>query len=307
MFKGKTNITSFDEFQNFTGLTTVEDYAFYNSSLTSVVLPNTITAIGKYSFDGTQLKTILFPEGVTDIGNYSFYKATNLESVLLPESLTKIGRYAFTETAIRQIFIPQNVSKIGENTYNPFSQCTNLVSIEVDERNQTYDSRDHCNAIIYNWGESTTASVVAGCQSTVLPQNEQTETIHVGQSSFEGMGLKKMVLPENFGWIYQYALANNTLDSLIIKKKEAFDYKPYNYAHSTTYAPNMLNTVVVVPYGTKAAYVQKGWVGEGDEGTQVVKKVIEAAPDAILGDLNGDGQVTVADITIMVNIILHKQ
>ena len=271
-------ITSFDELQYFTGLTTIEDFAFYNSSLTSVVLPNSITAIGNHSFDGTQLKTILFPEGVTDIGDYSFYNVTNLESVLLPENLTKIGNFAFTGTAIRHIFIPQNVSYIGDRTYNPFSKCTNLVSIEVDERNQTYDSRDHCNAILYTWSDGTTAYVVSGCQSTVLPQNAQTKLIHAGQSSFEGMGLKKMVLPENFGWIYQYAFANNTLDSLIIKKKEAFDYKPYNYARSSTSAPNMLNTVVVVPYGTKAAYVAKGWIGEGDEGTQVVKKVIEAAP-----------------------------
>jgi hypothetical protein len=98
-------------------------------------------------------------------------------------------------------------------------------------------------------------------------------------TSFNGLGLKKFVIPEHFGYFYEYALAGNDLDSLIIKKKEAFSYSPDYFSFSSQSAPNMLNTVVVVPYGMKAAYVAKGWVGEGDDGTQVVKQVVEAEPE----------------------------
>ncbi|MBR0525195.1 MAG: leucine-rich repeat domain-containing protein [Prevotella sp.] len=276
VFKNKTDITSFDEFQYFTGLTAVEADAFYNASLTSIVLPNTITEIKLRAFSRTRLTSIQFPEGLTTIGERAFDNAESLEYVKFPQSLEKIDYYAFQATAIRHIFIPQNVTYIGDETANPFSGCKKLVSIVVDERNGSFDSRDNCNAIIRSVG---TATVVVGCQSTTLPKNAQTKTINLGMTSFNGLGLKKFVIPEHFGYFYQYALAGNDLDSLIIKKKEAFSYSPYYFSFSSQSAPNMLNTVVVVPYGMKAAYVAKGWVGEGDDGTQVVKQVVEAEPE----------------------------
>ena len=279
VFKNKADITSFDEFQYFTGLTAVEADAFYNASLTSIVLPNTITEIKLRAFSRTRLTSIQFPEGLTTIGERAFDNAESLEYVKFPQSLEKIDYYAFQATAIRHIFIPQNVTYIGDETANPFSGCKKLVSIVVDERNEVYDSRDNCNAIIHGWGTSKTANVIVGCQSTILPKNAQTETINLGMTSFNGLGLKKFVIPEHFGSFYQFALAENDLDSLIIKKKEAFSYSPYYFSFSSQSAPNMLNTVVVVPYGMKAAYVAKGWVGEGDDGTQVVKQVVEAEPE----------------------------
>ena len=276
VFKNKADITSFDEFQYFTGLTAVEADAFYNASLTSIVLPNTITEIKLRAFSRTRLTSIQFPEGLTTIGERAFDNAESLEYVKFPQSLEKIDYYAFQATAIRHIFIPQNVTYIGDDVSNPFSGCKKLVSIVVDERNGSFDSRDNCNAIIRSVG---TATVVVGCQSTTLPKNAQTKTINLGMTSFNGLGLKKFVIPEHFGFIYQFALAGNDLDSLIIKKKTAFDYSPNYFSFSSESASNMLNTVVVVPYGMKAAYVAKGWVGEGDDGTQVVKQVVEAEPE----------------------------
>ena len=303
VFKNKTDITSFDEFQYFTGLTAVEADAFYNASLTSIVLPNTITEIKKRAFSRTRLTSIQFPEGLTTIGERAFDNAESLEYVKFPQSLEKIDYYAFQATAIRHIFIPQNVTYIGDETANPFSGCKKLVSIVVDERNGSFDSRDNCNAIIRSVG---TATVVVGCQSTTLPKNAQTQTINLGMTSFNGLGLKKFVIPEHFGYFYQYALAGNDLDSLIIKKKEAFSYSPYYFSFSSQSAPNMLNTVVVVPYGTKAAYVAKGWVGEGDDGTQVVKQVVEAEPEPVNFDLNSDSKIDIGDVTKLVNEVLKQ-
>ena len=303
VFKNKTDITSFDEFQYFTGLTAVEADAFYNASLTSIVLPNTITEIKLRAFSRTRLTSIQFPEGLTTIGERAFDNAESLEYVKFPQSLEKIDYYAFQATAIRHIFIPQNVTYIGDETANPFSGCKKLVSIVVDERNGSFDSRDNCNAIIRSVG---TATVVVGCQSTTLPKNAQTQTINLGMTSFNGLGLKKFVIPEHFGYFYQYALAGNDLDSLIIKKKEAFSYSPYYFSFSSQSAPNMLNTVVVVPYGPKAAYVAKGWVGEGDDGTQVVKQVVEAEPEPVNFDLNSDSKIDIGDVTKLVNEVLKQ-
>ena len=294
VFKGKTNITSFDEFQNFTGLTTIENSAFYASYLTSVVLPSTITKVEANAFWHTHLKNIHIPEGVTEIAENAFIGATSLENVILPQSLNIIGFNSFSSTAIKQIFIPQNVNSI----LSAFTNCDHLVSIEVDENNQTFDSRDHCNAIIKKKVGSTAARLIAGCKSTIIPNNE---IIDIGYSAFDGRGLKKMVLPENIGLIGDFAFYNNAFDTLVFKKKDAaiaYDARRFG-------SVNIKNCVVVVPFGMKQAYFEAGWIGEDDEGTPVVKKVVEA-PSDVKGDMNGDGQVSISDAVIIVDEILNK-
>ena len=53
VFKGNTEITSFNELQYFTGLTNIEDYAFQSCyNLTSITIPNSVKSIGLSAFFG---------------------------------------------------------------------------------------------------------------------------------------------------------------------------------------------------------------------------------------------------------------
>ena len=56
--------------------------------------------------------------------------------------------------------------------------------------------------------------------------------------------------------------------------------------------------VLTVPAGTKNAYISKGW------NTTVFKGGI--VEDKSKYDTNGDGFVTIADVTTLVNVILGK-
>ena len=73
-------------------VTDIADYTFYNSTLVSIELPNTIASIGNYTFyNCTNLTSINMPSSVTSIGNNAFYNCSNLQSLNIPTSVTSIG------------------------------------------------------------------------------------------------------------------------------------------------------------------------------------------------------------------------
>lgn len=273
--KGAT-ITSFDEFQYFTGLEVVEADAFHSDSLQSIILPATITEIQARAFSSNySLKSVILPEGLTTIGVYAFNNTYSLEHIDLPESLTTIDDFAFYGSSLKQIFIPKNVSNLGGSSKsNPFAFCKNLVSIEVDDANEKFDTNGHCNAIFEKL--SSGLFLYVGCKNTVLPQND-SQRLYIDRNSFLGLGLKEIVFPANLVKIYDYAFHGNNLEKIVMKMRTPIEYNRFSFVGSND--TRMLNCVVEVPYGTKEAYVKAGWVGEGDDGTQVVKQVVEAEPE----------------------------
>lgn len=74
-FTNNKEITSFNEFQFFTSINILDDYAFARcSALNSIILPNSITKLGVDCFGGCKsLTPITIPENVTSLGDYCFY------------------------------------------------------------------------------------------------------------------------------------------------------------------------------------------------------------------------------------------
>lgn len=78
-YKYGTSIKTFDEFQYFTGLTTIPVYCFpYCKNLTAITLPPQITKISKHAFGsgGTShsaITSIVVPSSVQIIDNNAFY------------------------------------------------------------------------------------------------------------------------------------------------------------------------------------------------------------------------------------------
>ena len=111
--------------------TSLDYSAFYGcTSLTEIVLPDSITSIGNYAFrDCTGLTEIVIPNSVTSIGNSAFSGCENIQNIELPNSVTSIGNYAFDGcTGITEIVIPDSVTSIG---YNIFQGCTNVEFFQV--------------------------------------------------------------------------------------------------------------------------------------------------------------------------------
>ncbi len=105
LFRGNTDIESFDEFKYWIGLTTItggtssSDLGLFGgcTALTSIKIPKGVTTIGAYSFyNDSTLNRITLPSTITTIGSYAFYGCNNITGdIVLPETLTSIGQLAF--------------------------------------------------------------------------------------------------------------------------------------------------------------------------------------------------------------------
>ena len=108
----------------------IGDYAFhYCSSLMSIVIPNSVTIIGDNAFFGcSSLTSIVIPNSVTIIGDDAFIYCSSLTSIVIPDSVTSIGDRAFYSCrSLRSIVIPNSVRSIGGRAFNGCGSLTSIV------------------------------------------------------------------------------------------------------------------------------------------------------------------------------------
>ena len=103
----------------------IQNSAFKDcSSLTSILIPNSIKSIGINAFENcSNITEITIPKGVTLIGNNTFKGCVKLASVTLPTSLENIGANAFAGcTQLSSIVLPSKISEIGSNAFGETNQ-----------------------------------------------------------------------------------------------------------------------------------------------------------------------------------------
>ena len=115
-----------------------ENYEIYNdvfqncTSLTSIVIPDSVTRIGSSAFSScSSLTSVVIGDSVTSIGYNAFYGCSSLTSVVIGDSVTSIGSSVFQDcTSLTSIEIPDSVTSIGEYA---FHSCTNLTSVIIGD------------------------------------------------------------------------------------------------------------------------------------------------------------------------------
>ena len=145
------------------GITTMPNAFAYDTCLTSVTIPNSVTSIGEDAFVGcTGLTSITIPNSVTSIDRWAFRGCGGLTSIVvesgnpvydnrnncnaiivtstntlmlgcnttvIPKSVTSIGVFAFKGcSSLTSITVPESVTSIGNLA---FEGCTGLESINV--------------------------------------------------------------------------------------------------------------------------------------------------------------------------------
>lgn len=110
-------------------VTMIDHAAFHNNSaVTSVTIPDSVTAIPDDAFGFcSQLTNISIPNSVTFIGFSAFNSCTSLKSITLPSSLSTIQSYAFYNCGnLKTIRIPVSVTSIGNYA---FDVCPSLMTV----------------------------------------------------------------------------------------------------------------------------------------------------------------------------------
>lgn len=112
-------------------ITKIGDEAFKNNtSLKSVILPNTITSIDAYAFAGcTAIENFFQSENLQTIGAYAFSHCESLDIFDFPLTLTSIGDHAFQYCySLQGVNLPTGITIIREQT---FSICTSISSFHI--------------------------------------------------------------------------------------------------------------------------------------------------------------------------------
>ena len=303
------------------------------------LLPATATAYDfevngiYYNINGTEA-TVTF-KGYDNVhtGHY-FGDVTIPESVTyngVTYAVTAIGRSAFMNcTDPLRVTIPKTVTNIATFA---FSGCSGLLRITVDSGNPKYDSRNNCNAII-----STANNVlIAGCQNTIIPNSVTV----IGNGAFWGCSsLTSVAIPNSVtridiqAFAYCSGLTNVTIgNSVTLIDEDAFGYctslksltipnsvtdigrSAFEYCSALTDVYSYItdpwsvfvgeeafvsdadysDRTLHVPYGMTYAYqADERWY-------PYFGRIVE---DQVRGDVNGDGEVNIADVNAVIDEIL---
>lgn len=145
VFKDNTDIQLFNELKYFTGLTSIDGWAFGTcTNLWRITIPVNVVSINENAFSGCkQLKRVMFEKGsklktisrcfyacpliaieipasVESIENHAFdWPSSTLTSVTFEEGsrLFSIGEDAFSDTPLTSIEIPASVERIGKRAF----------------------------------------------------------------------------------------------------------------------------------------------------------------------------------------------
>ncbi len=323
-FKGCNNLTSIKISDNITEI--YENTFSYCNNLTSIEIPDSVTSIGTEAFFGCHsLTSITIPNSVTSIDNHAFASCQNLSTIYFCGDAPEINAYVFY-LVDATAYYPKNNStwtndKLqnynGTITWAPYTPGTELTSEILPSANVVQSSNATTKSFAFE-------SLVAYEEYLIVAVKSESAT--------------DLLAPENLLYIDQRAAD--------ISGKIAFDYIPIENSESIVtlaFGPNKANlskaeiTVSDIAYNGKAQaptfnvshagktlvkdvdYTVSGDLSVTDRGTYsltftgindytgIVTVDYVVYSEQLLGDVNMDGVITVADATLVQKMVAQLE
>ena len=248
------------------------------TEVTDLVIPESITSIGNYAFEGCSgLTNVTIPNTVTSIGDNAFEDCSGLTSIIIPNSVTEIGKVAFEGcTGLTNVTLGNSVTII--NAY-AFSDCSGITSIEIPKSVTTIG-----------------AKAFSGCSRLTSIDIPNLVTEISGMSFYNCSGLTSVSIGKSVTSIGKDAFKNTPLIETVTCKATT----PPSLYNSDMFSTNVYNHAPLhVPVGCERTYMADPSWGQfmtiiGDVNTS----------DDVPGDVNGDGEVTVADANSVIDVVI---
>lgn len=236
-------ITSFDEFQYFTGVSYIPKSCFESwSNLNSIVLPASITHIDNLAFkDCISLSELVLPDSVSRLGYGVFYGCSALKRMVLPNSISgELGFIYDTRpnysdqiyemglfqgcSSLEEVVLPNSITALGVNL---FYMCKNLNSLEIPSsiKRYSYGTFQGCkNLSSIKLQDSITAIpgyLFYGCEnitSIVIPQT----VTRINYGAFGGTGITSIEIPESVTYIGESAFSGTKLTAVSIPESVSY-------------------------------------------------------------------------------------
>ena len=326
-------------------VTFIGNYAFSEcSGLTSIYIPNSVTSIGENAFDKcTNLTSINIPSSVTSIG-YGAFRSSGLTSIIIPNFMTFIGNEAFygcrslTEIYSFALLPPIVYSSTfkgcyGASLYVPL-KAVNAYSASNYWKNFTYIAEITFidESINYRVLDANTVSVIANSGEgtlyngeVVIPDSVTYEgytfaVTGIEDNAFDGcFELTSITIPNSVTDIGEQAFQGCTgLTSVTIGSGvTTIGTKAFNYCNALetvkchgTVPPVMASAdcftttaynraTLLVPRNTEATYTAADYWYKFAH--------IDGWGSAGQGDVNGDGVMSIRDVTSLIDVLLGNE
>lgn len=236
VFSRNTTITSFNELQYFTGLTSINGYYSYVNvgnntmqqqpfgafarcvNLTSVIIPNTVSSL-YCAFSGCEsLSSIVIPSSVSSIGKDSFYQCTGLATLEIGSSVVTIGDNAFYGCS--------NLASLTVRAVTPPTLGTNVFySVMKTIPVIVYSSTIPAYQAASGWSEFSNYQGMAGqeCEITVTANPTEGGTV-TGEGAYaQGESCSVTAMP-NTG----YSFVNWTENGIQVSTNTAYIFTVSN-------------------------------------------------------------------------------
>lgn len=310
--------------------------------LTSVVLPDGLKVIGKGALAGcTQLTNINLPASLVEIDDYAFAGCTALTRVTIPAAVTTVGTGAFMRCASLTQFQVQSGGSLASLGDKALMDCPALTSIDMGTALQSMGelalagtglseldlTSHHRLDSIGDW-----AMVLMPLEQVRMPQELRylgdgallydtqltiiklgSKLSRVGNYLLAGTAIAGNLLLPSVSTVGDYALYNVSTLS-VVELPATLTYLGERAMAGMTGLTSLTSKAVKVPdLGDQV------WAGVNQSSIpltvpRAARYDYQAAYQwqdfiykdyGLLGDVNGDGEVNIADINTLIDIILN--
>ena len=265
-------------------VTAIGDYAFANTNVEQINLPEGIESIGTSAFDGNgSLKRVILPSTLTSIGQFAFYECRSLSVIynnaaqpldIKDKGVFADGTYGRLDVGNIELYVPFGSEELyaAADEWKDF----NIVEMPVCIDGVYYALHDNNNtaAVVAQYKNSSSNYADLVRELLVIPQaitvngkEYKVTSVHTRAFAY-CQGVKVLSLPEGLEQIWDNAFSNSgfmmitlpsTLTLIVDNAFVGCDNLFYinNFADEPLPVENFIGYtkhVLYVPYGSKAAY-----------------------------------------------------